>query len=160
ALNHHLLRATSGSGIVNLHHTITRYAVERARQFFSKEEYNHMVEAWIAFMEDKKAERIALDSPGLDPAADYSWFYETFSRLDAKSTVAIAAGMIGSQEGRRRLGRFLIKGLCDQYQGNYNPHYLTGLGSALWVMDRYWNQESIVLKALFQYLSFFFDGIK
>jgi len=160
ALNHHLLRATSGSGIVNLHHTITRYAVERARQFFSKEEYNHMVEAWIAFMEDKKAERIALDSPSLDPATDYSWFYDTFSRLDAKSTVAISAGMIGSPQGRRRLGRFLIKGLCDQYQGNYNPHYLTGLGSALWVMDRYWNQESIVLKALFQYLSFFFDGIK
>jgi hypothetical protein len=159
ALNHQLLRATSGSGIVNLHHTITLYALERVRQFFSKQEYNHMANACIVFMEDKKVEPIALDGRALEPAASYDQFYETFSRLDAKSTLAIAAGMIASPEGRRRLGRFLIKGLCNQYQGNYDPHYLTGLGSALWVVDRFWNQESVVLNALFQYLSYFFDGI-
>jgi hypothetical protein len=159
-LNRHLLRATSGSGIVNLHHTITLYAVERTRQFFSKEEYNHMLEVWTAFMDDKKAEPIALDSPRVDPPANYPRFYETFSGLEAKPTVAIAAGMIGSPTGRRQLGRFLIKSLCDKYQGNYNPHYLTGLGSTLWVVDRYWNQESIVLNALFQYLTFFGEGIK
>ena len=156
---HHLLRATSGSGIVNLHHTITLYAVERVRQLFSKEEYNHMANACIAFMEDKE-EQITLDSPSSELPASYDQFYEIFSRLDAKSTLAIAPGMIASPEGRRRLGRFLIKGLCDQYQGNYDPHYLTGLGSTLWVVDRFWNQEGVVLNALFQYLSYFFDGIK
>jgi len=160
ALSHHLLRATSGSGIVNLHHTITLYAMERVRQLFSKEEYNHMAGAWIAFMGDKKAERVALDGPRWEPAASYPRFYETFSRMEAKSTLSIAAGMITFPEGRRRLGRFLIKGLCDQYQGDYNPHNLTGLGSTLWVVDRYWNRESIALNSLFQYLSFFFDGIK
>jgi len=160
ALNYQLLRATSGSGIVNLHHTITLYALERVRQLLSEEEYNHMANACIAFMEDKEAERIALDSPGVKPAASYDEFYETFSKLDAKSTLAIAAGMIASPEGRRQLARFLIKGLCDQYQGNYDPHYLTGLGSTLWVVDRFCNQESIVQNGLFQYLGYFFDGIK
>ncbi len=157
---HHLLRATSGSGIVNLHHTITLYAVERVRQLFSKEEYNHMANACIAFMEDKEEEQITVDSPSSELPDSYDQFYEIFSRLEAKSTLAIAAGMIASPEGRRRLGRFLIKGLCDQYQGNYDPHYLTGLGSTLWVVDRFWNQEAVVLNALFQYLSYFFDGIK
>lgn len=160
ALYHHLLRATSGSGIVNLHHTITLYATERVRQFFSQKEYNHMANAWIAFMEDKEEERIALDSPKSEPPASYEQFNETFSTLNAKSTLTIAAAMIASPEERKRLARFLIKGLCDQYQGNYDPHYLTGLGSILWVMDRFRNQESIVLNALFQYLSYFFDGIK
>ena len=159
-LDHHLLRATSGSGIVNLHHTITFYAIERVRQFLSKEEYNHMTHAWIAFMEDKRAESAMLDGPRPEPTAAYDQFYETFSRREAKPTLATAAGMITAPEGRSQLGRFLIKGLCDQYQGDYNPHYLTGLGSTLWVIDRYWNQQAIALNALFQYLGFFFEGIK
>jgi hypothetical protein len=34
ALRHHLLRATGGRGIVNLHHTITFYALERVKPLF------------------------------------------------------------------------------------------------------------------------------
>ncbi len=159
-LYHHLLRATSGSGIVNLHHTITFYAIERVRQFFSKEEYNHMINTWIAFMENKRAKSIMLDGPKPEPAVGYHQFYETFSRLEAKPTLTMAGGMITTPEARSQLGRFLIKGLCDQYQGDYNPHYLTGLGSTLWVIDRYWNQQASALNALFQYLGFFFEGVK
>ncbi len=160
ALNHHLLRATSGRGIVNLHHTITLYAIERVHQFFSKEEYEHLTGAWIEFMGDKKAEQIALDSSAVEGPADYTRFYESFSRLKAKSVLASVAAMIVSEQGRRQLGRFLIKALCDQYQGNYNPHYLTGLGSTLWVVDRYWNQAPIAINALFQYIDFLFDGLQ
>ena len=159
-LNHHLLRATSGRGIVNLHHTITLYAMERVRQFFSKEEYEHLIGAWIEFMGDKRAEQITLDSSAVEGPADYTKFYETFSRLKAKSVLASVGAMIVSEQGRRQLGRFLIKALCDQYQGNYNPHYLTGLGSTLWVIDQYWNHAPIAINALFQYIDFFFDGIK
>jgi hypothetical protein len=43
AIKHHLLRAASGQGIVNLHHTITVYAMERVRQYFNIEQYNHMI---------------------------------------------------------------------------------------------------------------------
>ena len=40
-------------------------------------------------------------------------------------------------------------------QGNYNPHHLTGLGSARWVVDRY-RDSPIALNALRQYLNYFF----
>jgi hypothetical protein len=146
--------------VLNLHRTITLYAMERVCQFFSKEEYNHMIGSWIAFMGGKSAKPITFDRKGMEPLSDYARFYETFSTLEAKPVVASMEGMILSPEGRRQLGRSLIKGLCDQYQGNYNPHYLTGLGSALWVVDRYWNQAQIVMNALFQYIDFFFKGIK
>ena len=156
----HLLRATSGRGIVNLHHTITIYAMERVRHFFTKEEYNHMIGAWIGFMEDKKSKLAVLDSLKTDLQGDYNRFYETFSTLDAKSVVAPMGEMIASPQGRGRLGRFLIKGLCDRYRGNYNPHYLTGLGSALWVVDHCWKQAPVVVNAFYQYLDFLFDSLK
>ena len=160
AIKHHLPRATSGRGIVNLHHTITLYAIERTRQFFSQEEYDHLIQAWIAFMGNKKADQVVPDHPRMDPPKDYSQFFEVFSKLDAKSTVALLRGLIVSEEGRRQLGRFLIRGVADLYQGNYNPHYLTGLGSVLWVVEKYWNQTPVVMNALFQYLDFFFKGIQ
>ncbi len=158
--HHLLLQATSGRGIVNLHHTITLYAMERVRHLFSKEEYNHMMNAWIAFMGDKDEKQLTVEIPRREYPYDYNRFYETFSEMDAKSVAANAGGMIASSQGRQQLRRFLIKALCDKYQDNYNPHYITGLGSALWVIDRYWNQGPIALNALFQYLDFFFDGLK
>jgi len=157
---HHLLRATSGRGIVNLHHTITIYAIEHVRHFFTEEEYNHMIGAWIAFMEDKKLKLAMLDSPRIEFQGDYNRFYETFSALEAKSVVASMQEMIASQQGRFELGRFFIKALCDRYGGDYNPHYLTGLGSALWVADRCWKQPPVVVNAFFQYVDFLFDSLK
>lgn len=158
-LRNHLFRATTGLGIVNLHHTITRYAIERVHQFLSPEEQNHMILSWISFMADKGAKQTKLDPSGVEPE-DYDSFYKVFSRLEPKPVAAIAEKMIVSEQGRKDLGRFLINGLSDLYQGNYNPHYLTGLGSALWVVDRYWSQPPIVVNALFQYLNYFFEGIR
>lgn len=160
ALNLHLWKATSGRGIVNLHHTITRYAVERIRPLLKKEEYEHMIAAWIAFMDDKEAEKMSLNPPAGEVEPDEEQFYEIFSKWDAKPVVATVAGMISSKKGRSMLGRLLIKGVCKQYQGNYNPHYLTGLGSALWVVERYWKQAPTAMNALFQYIDFFFTGLK
>jgi len=156
----HLLRATSGRGIVNLHHTITIYSMERVQHFFTEEEYNHMIGAWISFMEDKKSKLAVLDSPKMKDWGGYTGFYEAFSRLEVKSVVASIGERITSQQGRAEVGRFLIKSLCDHYQGDYNPHYLTGLGSALWVADRYWKQPIIVMNAFYQYVDFLFDGLK
>jgi hypothetical protein len=159
-LRHQLLRATSGGGIVNLHHTITMYAVKRVGSFFNEQEYNHLLGAWLAFMGDKEVKQVELEAGSLEPLRGYDHFYESFSRLEAKPVVASVAGMITSAHERRRLGRFLIKGVCGLYQGDYNPHYLTGLGSALWVLDQYWNHAPIVFNALAQYLDFFFAGIR
>ena len=156
----HLLRASSGRGILNLHHTITIYSMERVRHFFTEEEYNHMIGAWISFMEDKKSKLVVFDSPKMQTSGGYTRFYEDFSRHEAKSLVASMGEMIGSPQGRAEAGRFLIKSLCDHYQGNYNPHYLTGLGSALWVADQYWKQPPIVMNAFYQYIDFLFDSLK
>jgi hypothetical protein len=160
AFEHHLLRASSGPGIVNLHHTITIYAIDHVRQFFTEKEYHHMMTAWIAFMGEKESQSVKLDHLRGALQKDYSRFYELFSALEAKPAVASLQEMITSQQGRLQLGRFLIKGLCDRYQGDYNPHYLTGLGSALWVAERFWKQPSAAVNALYQYLDFLFDGLR
>ena len=88
---------------------------------------------------------------------DYTHFYQHFSKREEKPVLASLAKMIPSEEGRRRLGRYLIKGICDLYPGNYDPHYLTGLGSALWVVNHYRNQHSIAINALAQCVNYFFS---
>ena len=80
--------------------------------------------------------------------------------MEAAPVVASAAPLIASDEGRRQLGGFLITGLCRLYQGDYNPHYLTGLGSTLWVLGRYWNRPEIAFRALRQYLEFYFAELR
>ena len=153
-LDRHMLRATSGDGIVNLHHTITRYAVERVRHLLSETEYAHMIACWIDFLGSKEAATPTVTSAEME--ADYASFYRCFSKREEQPLLSALAGLIPSPEGRVRLGRYLIKGVCDQYQGNYDPHFLTGLGSALWVVDRYRDRPSIAINALRQYLNYYF----
>jgi hypothetical protein len=50
----------------------------------------------------------------------------------------------------------LIKGVCDLYQGDYNPHFFTGLGSLLWVLEKYPAEETVCRNALHQYLDYYF----
>lgn len=158
--NRHMLRAVSGRGILNLHHPITRYAIERVRNYLDQEDYDHMVGAWIEFMGDKGEEEVSFADNRPEPTEEYDRFYERFSELDAKPVVVSLGEMISSQEGRHKIGRFLLQGLCDRYQGNYNPHYLTGLGSALWVVNQFLHQRAVAVNALFQYLDFFFSSLK
>jgi hypothetical protein len=160
AIRDHLLRAASGRGIVTLHHTITLYAIERVKQFFSAEEYHHMIGTWIEFLENKQAQPITLASRDIQTVPDYARFYKIFSSLEPESATAAAVAMMGTPQSRRQLSHFLIRSICDMYQGDYNPHNLTGLGSVLWVVEHCWNQAPIAQNALFQYLDFFFDDIK
>jgi len=158
--NHPMLRATSGKGFVPLHQTITRYSIERARRFLDPEDYHHMVNEWIDFLGNTGEEKVSPLAAASEPAKEYDQFYERFSTLKTKPVVASLSGMIGSQEGRQKIKRFLVQGVCDKYQGAYDPHYLTGLGSALWVLDQYWQEPRLVTHALVQYLDFFFSGIR
>ena len=157
-LERQLLRASSGDGIVNLHHTITRYAIERMRPLLSTAEYAHMLACWIDFLGAKEA------TPFIPPAAapapvDYASFSRSFAQRQTPPVLATLTGLLPAPEGQRRLGRYLIKGVCDQYQGNYNPHFLTGLGSALWVMDHYRDRPALALNGLRQYLNYFFTSV-
>jgi hypothetical protein len=154
----HLLRATSGNGIVPLHDTITRYAIERVRHLLDEAEYAHMVGCWVEFLGAKAAQVPPADTSG-GPAPEYESFYRSFSKRQEEPVLACLSGLVRSEEGRRQLGRFLIKGVCDRYRGEYNPHYLTGLGSALWVVNRYHDRPPIVRNALRQYLNYFFTDL-
>jgi hypothetical protein len=156
-LDRHMLRATSGDGIINLHHTITLYSVERVRHLLSDTDYSHMVACWIDFLGSK--ETVPPTDTSAEAATDYSSFYQCFSKREEQPLLSSLAGLIPSQEGRVRLGRYLIKGVCDQYQGNYDPHFLTGLGSALWVVDHYRDHPPVAMNAMRQYLNFFFTQI-
>jgi hypothetical protein len=155
-----LLRATSGRGIVNLHHTITRYAMERVREILTQADYSHMVDAWNLFLGDKKEEAVTLREVEAVSVEDYDRFYATFSKLKPEPVAASLQRMTASGEGRRKVARFLIQGLCDQYRGSYDPHYVTGLGSTLWLLDGYWQEPSIAAHGLYQYLDFFFSGLR
>ena len=68
--------------------------------------------------------------------------------------------MTGSQGGRQKIKRFLVQEVCDKYQGAYDPHYLTVLGSALGVLDQYWQDTRLAPNALAQYLDFLFSGVR
>lgn len=155
----HVLRAASGQGIVNLHHMITLYAIERVRDFFTLDEFNHLIESWIAFLGDKEAVTYEPKSSG-QKIRSYDHFYQIFSRREEETVVAPALPMIAKDRERKRLGRYLVKGICDLYQGDYNPHYLTGLGATLWALDKYKTNPEIAVNVLQQFLNFYFVSLK
>ncbi|HEY3307011.1 MAG TPA: hypothetical protein VGJ93_01025 [Desulfuromonadaceae bacterium] len=154
----YLSKATSGSGFLNLHHTITRYSIEQVRHLLTESEYAHLIACWIKFIGNKEIKAPSLDSTS-EPLGDYQGFYQVFSKREERQVLSFMEGAISSQEGRLKSGRYLIKGVCDMYQGNYDPHFLTGLGSVLWVMNDYWDQPVIVMNALSQYMDYFFGQV-
>jgi hypothetical protein len=159
-LENYLWKATSGKGIVNLHHTITFYTLEQVRRFLNKNEYEHALSACVAFMGEKEKEPIRFENASASLTRNYTAFKKAFSSLDAKAVVGSLQKMIPSSKGRRQLGRFLVRAVCETIKGDYNPHDFTGLGSALWVVNNYWNEPVLAMNSLYQYLDYFFDGIK
>ena len=159
-LEFHLSRASSGRGFTNLHHTITGYAVARIREFFAPVEENHLWKAWVDFLGNKQEEKVPLEDGEPEDLENYDRFYAAFSAGKTKSLAASFRHKIDSEEGQRRIGRFLIQGLCDPYQGSYDPHFLTGLGSSLWILGRYWSNGTLAARALIQYLDFYFRNRK
>jgi hypothetical protein len=151
-------RSVTGAGFIDLHNTITLYAIEQVKAFFTPAEWDHLFTAWILFMGNKRTDLRSFPSPG--KVDDYEEFYRLFSRLDEDLIVHMAGGMIASADDRYRLCTFLIAGVCDLYQEEYDPHFLTGLGSLLWMINAYHENVDIVLNALSQYLGFFFRGLK
>ena len=111
-------------------------------------------------MGKKEVRPVDMNRRGVEPVDDYGQFYRLFSRLEPESVVQSLAGLMEAPQGRWQLPRFLIKAVCGQYQSNYNAHNLTGLGSALWFAEQFWNQPPIAVNALYQYLDFFFGDLK
>lgn len=156
ALRQTALKATSGRGFVNLHHTIILYAVERVGHLFTPEERGHLRAACDAFIGIKDVKEVALSKERSVFLTDYPQFYQIFSRREAVPVVALLFGLTGSADGTHRLGQFLVRGVCDVYNGNYDPHFLTGLGAALWAVNRFAAGPGIAANALYQYADYFF----
>jgi len=157
-LDDSLSRSVTGTGFVDLHHTITLFAIERTRSFFTPGEYLHMVRAWEAFMGDKEASPRSF-APG-GKISDYAQFRDSFDRLDVDLMLDLTGEMLASPSDRSRLCAFLTAGVCDLYQGNYNPHFLTGLGSLLWLINTRHHDVALVQNGLYQYLGFYFKNMK
>ena len=153
-----LSRSVTGTGFVDLHHTITLFAIERTRSFLTRAEHRHMVHAWARFMGDKRAEPRSFTTHG--KIGDYARFRESFSQLDANLMLDLTGGMNSSRTDRSRLCAFLVTGVCDLYQGTYDPHYLTGLGSLVWLINTYHHNAGLVQDALYQYLGFYFKNVR
>jgi len=152
-------RAISGSGIVALHHTITLYAIERSRHFFEHQEYDHALTMWIRMLGDKQENLYPIEEIATDSLPDFDQFFEVFTQYDPLVVLTMIKTVLSSEKERNRLGRFLIKAVLRCYNGQYNPHYLTGLGALLWMIDRFHDDPTIVLNASLQYLDFFFSGV-
>ena len=154
-----LRKAVSGSGIVALHHTITLYAIERSRHHFEPQEYDHMLTMWQHMMDSKGKKLHPVEASTAVALPDYPGFYSVFSQYDPVEVLNMVKGALGEAAERRRLESYLIKAVLQCYNGQYNPHCLTGLGSALWIIDNFHDHPDIVMNALLQYLEFFFSDI-
>ena len=119
-----------------------------------------MVNAWVQFLGDKRAEKVTLKEGEAQAVEDYDRFSKMFAEMKPGPATVSSIRMAAAEGGRKKLGRFLIQAVCDQYQGSYDPHYLTGLGSTLWILEQYWKDPAIAANALHQYLDFFFNGLK
>jgi hypothetical protein len=159
-LTREVLKATSGSGFVNIHHTITLYAIERASHLLTADEHQTLLDACAGFMGQKEIKNVNPGAEAAHPATDYAQFFQVFSSLETTATVGSLIGLTDSETDRRLLGRFLIKGVCDLYDGAYDPHYLTGLGAALWTVNRFPGNHEIAANVLHQYCDFLFSGLK
>lgn len=154
-LARHALRAVSGGGILNLHHTITIYACERARPLLAEEEHRHLVGSWVRFLGEKTASPVVVEPDAGD--ATYEEFRALFRRRDPLALARKTGGWIASDEGRARLVRYLVRALCAEYGGTYNPHHFTGLGSLLWALEAWEGEYELASNALHQYLDYLFE---
>jgi hypothetical protein len=152
-------RAVSGTGITPLHHTITLYAIEKSRHFLDHQEYDHFLTMWNQMLGDKTEDLYPVEEIASLPLPEFATFYQIFLKSDSIKILDEAKKALDSDDERNRLAGFLIKAVLQCYNGYYNPHYLTGLGATLWVMDRFHEHPDVVLTCLNQYLDFFFSGV-
>jgi hypothetical protein len=160
SVSREVLKATSGSGFVNIHHTITLYAIERVSHLLTADEHQKLLAACAGFMGQKEIKNVNPGAEAAHPATDYAQFFQVFSSLETAASVESLIGLTDSEADRRLLGRFLIKGVCDLYNSAYDPHYLTGLGAALWTVNRFPGNHEIAANVLHQYCDFLFSGLK
>ncbi len=152
-------RAVSGTGIAALHHTITFYAIERSGHLFTTPEHDHLLAMCRAMMKEKKEDLYRSYETGVVKLSTFEDFYSVFAEKNPQRLLPFINGALPSANGRTCLARYIIKAVLQSYNGSYNPHNLTGLGSALWLMEQFHQQPIIVGNGWMQYFDYFFSEI-
>ncbi len=158
-LEYQLGRAVSGTGIVALHHSITRYSIERGSPLLARKEYEHMLAVWVAMMGEKEENLHHVDKVDKVNLTDFESFFAIFTKKDPWQLLSLVYGALSSENERRYLAEYIIKAVLRLYDGRYNPHNLTGLGSALWIMENFHQRPEIVINGWLQYFDYFFSEI-
>ncbi len=83
-------------------------------------------------------------------------FFEAFSAKKVDEMTLRLSSYLDTEQKRLQMGEFLVRGVCDLYEGDYDPHFLTGLGSVLWLINRYHSNRTLAMTALHQYLAYYF----
>ena len=118
-----------------------------------------MLTMWLHMMDNKRKKLRPVEEFTAVVLPGYPGFYSVFSQYDPEQVLNMVKGALGKEADRSRLGYYLIKAVLQCYNGQYDPHYLTGLGSALWILNTFHDHPDIVMNGLLQYLDFFFSGI-
>jgi hypothetical protein len=118
-----------------------------------------MLTMWSKMMHGKKEKQFSLEKLDAEKPDDFERFFTFFSRYDPVLVPDMVKASLDSNNDRQRMGYYLIKNVLQSYNGQYNPHSLTGLGSTLWIIKNFSDHPAIVTSAVFQYLDYFFDDI-
>jgi hypothetical protein len=159
SIEENILRAVSGTGIMNLHDTITLYSIERCKPLINDDDYHHLLGSWVEYLEDKEPEPYKISSNPKEVIDSYDSFLKLCKDKKTDQIIEASMDLIKTSDGKRGWGRFMLKALCELYDGRYDPHYLTGLGSLIWVMNRFQNDLKVVSTAMNQYLEFYFSRV-
>ena len=132
---------------------------ERVRHLLSNKEYLHMLSSWTRWMGSKQADSVAvLRAPA---ATTYEEFREAVAVGDAQKAISTLVALLPLESGpsaSNKIGHYLTNAVCDLYLGDYDPHFLNGLGSLLWIAEYYSEDPEIVAHAIGQYLRYFMNG--
>ncbi len=152
-------RAVTGFGITPLHHTLTVYAIERVRSLLEHHEYDHLLTMWVHMLGSKEDQLAPVQTFPSKPLPEFATFYLRFKNQEQHHLLGYTRSSLSSAQERRLLSRYLITSVLNNYNGRYNPHYFTGLGSSIWLLNTYYEHPDIVLNGLRQYFEFFFSGM-
>ena len=154
-----MYRAVSGTGIVALHHTITAYAIERCSHLVTTREHDHLLAMWIAMMTGKKENIHRSTTNEEAELTNFTDFYQLLVEKDPQRLLPLIADALPSPDERYHLARNICKAVMQLHNGDYNPHYLTGLGSSLWLMETFHQHPELVITGWLQYLDYFLSAI-
>ncbi|MBF8435785.1 hypothetical protein I0Q91_01715 [Halanaerobiaceae bacterium Z-7014] len=161
-----LKKAASGSGIINLHHMITSYIYLAWKDSdYHQGDYKLPFKILVDWFKDKKVDQTRLERvENLEVStwlpSDYAGFYDAFDYDNPDETARMVINLAEAKYSR--LYDWMVRLYADDYdQPRWNPHFYTGLYSALSLYGMEDIDELVVLRmALDQAVRYYINGMK